>query len=394
MSGASSVLTGQNIGTAKEVFKQKTGTTLQFRTVRGSGNTTVTQTGDEIIVYSTGGTGSINVQNIGSGEGVYDSTSGTTMLFKSITGSGETTVTTSGDTIIVNSIAGGTYNLASPAAICVGGIDVGTVLTGKTAFQLFEELLVPELCGTVTEPSTSISLSASGLYEIGCSLTQTVTGNFNRGCINPQYCSVCDKRSGLPNAYCFAGSGMPSGWQACTSLSASESSGHTVTIGSQTWSVCTRYDAGYAALSNKGNEYCAALPSGTTSAVSSCIIGTYPLFATCSTITTLSKISPLYNMSTANNIAINLASESGGNKQKFEIPCAWLGSPTNRPLCGVCQWNTVSNSWEYPGGSAASSLTLWTASSTSHTVQGNSVGYCQYTYNSTDRASVCIRLVF
>ena len=111
-----------------------------------------------------------------------------------------------------------------------------------------------------------------------------------------------------------------------------------------------------------------------------------------------SKINPPYtkqslqDMSTANNIQINLVSDSGGYKQTFEIPCAWLGAPT-RPLVGVCQFNTVSW-WEYPDGSAGTSLCLWTCSSANETVQGNSIGYCQYTYNGVDRSAVCIKLVF
>jgi hypothetical protein len=187
---------------------------------------------------------------------------------------------------------------------------------------------------------------------------------------------------------------MPSGWQTCVSDFAGETNpSYAVSAGTHTWGICTRYDAGLPALGSKGTQYCSALSSGSTSQVTNTIIGVYPLFATCTDITApLEKISPLYNMSTANNIQINLVAETGGNKQKFEIPCAWLSVP--RPLCGVCQWNTVSSQWEYPGGSAVSSLTLWTASSATETIQGSSIGYCQYTHACSDRDAICIRLVF
>lgn len=176
-------------------------------------------------------------------------------------------------------LSGDTYNLTSPAAIGVGGISVGTVLTGKTAFQLFEELLVPELCGTITAPSLSVSLSTTGIFEVGCVISQTVNADFNRGCINPQYCSVSDKRSGLPNAYCFIGTGMPSGFQSCSSLSASQlNSNYTIISGTQSWTVCTRYDAGYSALGSKGTQYCAALNSGCTTPSSASVTGLYPYY--------------------------------------------------------------------------------------------------------------------
>ena len=285
------------------------------------------------------------------------------------------------------------YTGATPSICTVGGLTSGTELTGKTYTEILQQILVPELCGTITAPSTSISLTESGLLEIGCTLSQAVTGNFNRGCINPQYCSVSPYRSGPANAYCFTGpEDMPSGWQACTALSATATdASYTVVQGTQTWGVCTRYDCGEPALGSEGTEYCAALSSGNTSAASSAVVGAYPLWATCSTIGTISKISPLYNMSSANNIVIQLPAESGGNKQKFEVPCAWL---TSRSLQGVQQYNTVSAQWEYPGGDATSSLSLWTCSAASETVQGNSVGYCQYTHACGDRGGVCIRLVF
>jgi hypothetical protein len=348
LSATTAILGGQNIGGGSEVLVLPvTGTTLGFRTFLGSGDTTVTEVGNTIVIYSSGGTG------------------------------------------------GGTYNLSSPAVCTVGGISAGTALTGKTSFQLFEEILVPELCGAITPPSTSIGLGASGLYEIGCILSQTISGTFSRGLINPQYCSVSAFRSGCANAYSFTGTGMPPGFQACALSPANQTTlGYIVLYGTQSWGVCTRYNAGSPALGSKGTTYCAALASGNTTAASGSIVGVYPLFATTSNIITLTK-QTLQNMSTANNIQINLVAESSPNKQKFEIPCTWLGAPTSRPLTAVCQWNTVSSQWEYPGGTAGTSLAIWTTSSATETVQGIvGIGYCQYTYNSTDRRAVCIRLVF
>jgi len=404
LSGTTAVLRGENIGTGEDVFAESisSGTTLYFKRLRGSGNTQVTTVGDSVVIFTSlsGGTTYITgATNIGSsgGTGVFDSRDDVTLQFRNLVGSGDTSVSLSGDSIVIYTDAGEqTYNLQSPSVIPVGGICAGTVLTGKTAFQLFEELLVPELFGTITAPSRSILMNpASGtLVEIGCLLsTICVTSNFNRGCINPQYCSASDKRSGLPNTYIFTGTQI-AGSYACVDLSVTKCvTGFTVPIGTTSWSASVSYDCGVQPLGSKGTPYCTPLSSGTTTAASGNIVGVYPLFATTSNITTLTQ-QGLQNMSTANNILISLVAESGGNKQKFEIPCAWLGTPTNRNLCGVCQWNTVSSAWEYPGGSAAASLTLWTPSSATETVQGNSVGYCQYTYNSVDRSAVCIRLVF
>ena len=287
LSGTTAVLRGENIGTGEDVFAESisSGTTLYFKRLRGSGNTQVTTVGDSVVIFTSlsGGTTYITgATNIGSsgGTGVFDSRDNVTLQFRNLVGSGDTSVSLSGDSVVIYTDAGeDTYNLSSPAAICVGGICVGTVLTGKTAFELFEELLVPELYGTITEPSLSIGLTCTGCKEIGTVISQTVTGTFSRGVIDPQYCSVSPFRSGCVNAYCFTGTGMPSGWQACVLSPASEiNASYTVISGTQTWSVQAQYDAGFPALGSKGTEYCAALPSGTTSIASGSVCGILPWY--------------------------------------------------------------------------------------------------------------------
>jgi len=287
LSGTTAVLRGENIGTGEDVFAESisSGTTLYFKRLRGSGNTQVTTVGDSVVIFTSlsGGTTYITgATNIGSsgGTGVFDSRDNVTLQFRNLVGSGDTSVSLSGDSIVIYTDAGeDTYNLSSPAAICVGGICVGTVLTGKTAFELFEELLVPELCGSITAPSLSIGLTCTGCKEIGTVISQTVTGTFSRGAINPQYCSVSPFRSGCVNAYCFAGCGMPSGWQSCVlSPGSATNASYIVSAGTQTWSVQAQYDAGFPALGSKGTEYCAALPSGTTSVASGSVCGILPWY--------------------------------------------------------------------------------------------------------------------
>jgi len=399
-----SFTTGSTYSIGGPVYSDKQYQELRFRTLMTSSPNTLKITYDDSFVYVSGATdvitGVSTAANVGTGAGVFKNKVNNILNFKTLVGSGGTAIySNTGNTIVIYSTggsAGGTYNLASPSVIPLGGICAGTVLTGKTSFQLFEELLVPELCGAITAPSTTTSLSASGLYEIGCVLSggssQVVCGTFSRGSINPQYCSISAFRSGCANAYCFVGTGMPSGLQSCALSPASQTiSSYVVSAGTQSWCVNTRYAAGSPALGSKGTQYCAALVSGCTSLSGSSIVGAYPLFATSVSITGLTK-QTLVNMSTSNNILLSLVTESSPDKQKFEIPCAWLSAP--RPLVGVCQWNTVSSQWEYPGGSAACSLNLWSTTGTTETIQGSPIGYCRYTYNSVDRSSVCIRLVF
>lgn len=296
------------------------------------------------------------------------------------------------DNIISGTTSANTYNLLSPAAIEVGGINVGYELTGKTTNCIIQDMLYPELCGTLTAPSTSTSLSETGLYEIGCSLTSVVvTSNFDRGSINPQYESASPYRSGEANAYCFSGLQVVGCYDSTANSLQQTATNHIVTQGNNTWGTYTFYDEGVQPKSNKGEDFDSPLASGDTSpANTASLVGAYPIFATTSSIDTLTK-QTLVNMSTANDVQYTVVTETGGDKQKFQIPCAWL---TARPLVGVCVFSTASNSWEYPGGSAAQSITCWTPSSASQTIQTSSIGYCQYQHNSDDRDSVQIRLVF
>lgn len=294
--------------------------------------------------------------------------------------------------------SGGTYNLDSPSVCPVGGLCVGTTLTGKTAFEILSEILVPVVQPSISpEYSNSIVLSptSGSVCEIGCVIgTLSVTSNFNRGAYVPAYCGGTPFRTGLPTCHIFTGTGV-AGTTGTTSLSVPRSTAsYIVLIGVQSWTTNVAFSAGLQSKSSKGaNSTIPPVASGTSGVQTATITGAYPLFGTTSTINTLTK-QTIQSMSTANNIQINLVAETGGFKQKFQIPCAWLGAPTNRPLNGVCQWNTVSSIWEYPGGSAGSSLLLWNCGAASETIQGNPIGYCEYTFNGVDRSNVCIRLLF
>lgn len=300
------------------------------------------------------------------------------------------------DNLISGLTACTTYSLESPAAVEVGGITVGTVLTGKTSNCLLEEILVPELYQTsVGTPSTSISASCTGIKEIACSISQEITPNYNAGAITPLYCTDNGTtRGGAWNAYSYTGPSLSEGYSGCTSCVINP---YVVTISTQTWNVCTKYDEGACVKGSKGTvnpsyPTVCAQDSNTPASSNASINGVYPVWGTSSSITVLTKQS-LVSMTT-NCVTVGMVVETGGNKQKFEVACSWLASPTNRPLVAVEQWNTVSSAWECPGGSAAASLALWDKTAETENVQSISVGYCQYTHNSTDRDAVTIRLKF
>ena len=173
VSGVTSVINGANVGTGQQVFKQKTGTTLQFRTLVGSGDTVVTTSGNNLVISSTGGTG------------------------------------------------GGTYNLATPATVTVGGVTAGTQLTGCTAFQLFQKMLV------VYQAPTFSSFSIGGItspVEVGCSISGSKS--FSWAFTNPSNVSG--------NTMCILD--ITSGGTLATNISTT--SPQSATIGSKTFGSC------------------------------------------------------------------------------------------------------------------------------------------------------------
>jgi len=279
-----SLTTGTTYNIGGPVYVNKTNQQLHLRTIMSKTNDLIRVSYDDNFVFISGATqtstgttsGTTNAVNIGTGIGLFDSKVNNCLRFNSLLGSGSTALSQVGNTIVVHDAK---YNLNSPATCTVGGITIGTALTGKTVFQLFQDILAPELFGTLTAPSTSILLSPSGTFEIGCSISSlNITGCFNRGSISPQYCSTSPFRSGTANKYCFTGSQV-AGLYVCSGSSVVKTANnYVVSGGSQTWSVDTTYNSGIQPKGSGGSNYCSPLSSGTTSFASSSISGILPWY--------------------------------------------------------------------------------------------------------------------
>lgn len=287
-------------------------------------------------------------------------------------------------------------SLAMPAA--VGGIPAGTKvydLQGDSLRSILNDLLFPTVNPTYVAPSGSFTDNVANLQEIGAMINPQFTASFSRGQILVSG-NFQDYRSGLPNQYVFTDASANTLLidASSTSLSNVQTvNNYLVKIGTQSFTSTISYDAGPQPYDNKGNPYGTPLSAGSVGAYSTSFEGVYPLFATTVDITTMTKQS-LVSMSTPGTITLSMAAESGGNKQAFEVPDAWIGAPTNNPLTGIRTYNSVSGNYDYQGGSAASSLTYWPSSDSSENIQGYSVPYTRYTYNGTDRSSISIRLEF
>lgn len=267
----------------------------------------------------------------------------------------------------------------------VGGIVKGDFFfsSGKTFQETMEQMFYPIINPTFINLSLSFSDDADDLYEIGTVPTIDFTAAFNRGAINLD--SVFqDYRSGLPNTYYYGGPGLPASVFNTALTDIQTIDAIPIVQGTMSWTCYVRYDQGPQPKNNKGGNYDNPLPAGDTSIQTLTTEGVYPLFATSVLITTMTKQS-LVSMLTGNNIEIDLVAETGGSKQSFEIPVAWLSA---RPLQDIATYNTMSGNWDSTG------LSKWVSSDITETVQGSNISYKQYTYTGSDRAVVKIRLIF
>jgi len=101
--------------------------------------------------------------------------------------------------------------------------------------------------------------------------------------------------------------------------------------------------------------------------------GSYPYFWTSIDIITLTKqtLLPITN----SYFPVNMVAETWGDKYKADF------ESINVAITGIEFFNTISWSWEWMWGSKANSLTLWTTSSVTQTVQWNIINYTRFTHN-------------
>lgn len=243
----------------------------------------------------------------------------------SITGGTQLTSKTYVDEAILAVSTGGSiiYSGATPASVAVGGIIIGYQLTGKTANQILENLLVPTLNPTLTAPSiSSFTQSLTATQEIGVSVTPSFTTNFSRGSINPQYTSASPFRSGTPTRYEYSGSGnLRTVTSSATSNTSAATGATTLVEGTNTWSVFVKYDAGVQPKNSSGGNFSTPLASGATSTSNVSITGRYLRFfgptASNPTDSASTRALPSSALQTANVMTFTL--NTGTIEQKFAV---------------------------------------------------------------------------
>lgn len=271
------------------------------------------------------------------------------------------------------SVSGETlYTNTDLTEITVGGIEVGSTFEDMTMKEMWDALLYPELYPNLTNPSLNFTSSITGLREIGEEIALIeFEATFNQGTISPAY-TTSGLRSGLPIRYIYTGTDLTT--QVSSGLGDSKSiSLYEVVAGAQNWTCQVEYEEGEQPLSNKGNTYDDPLPSGVTATRTVTITGVYPFFATTASISSQAK----QTLALPSNTywEVDMVKEEGSDKQSVSFHDSFPA------ITGVEFFNTVSNTWEWIGGSKSNSIATFTISADTKTVQGNSEDYVRYTHN-------------
>lgn len=285
--------------------------------------------------------------------------------------------------------------------------DALTVIKGATVgaqLRAIDLEIHPIVNPTYQVPTLALALSVSTLQKIGQTITFNVVATFNRGAILLGATHQND-RAGLPDIYTFVGEKLDGAtliggsWLKLVESNALVVSAPVTnllldTLGNMTFECQVYHLIGAQPLNSRGQNYGAQLPAGDIPSLDTVKVTmrvVLPLYATIGSISTIGEIATLYNDSSANNIVMVMAPESGGNKQRFEIPKMWNDA---RPLKGIQVLDAFTNQYAYPGGTQAASLAQWAQSTTSHVFNSVAHDYIRFTHSGPDRNTTSIRLIF
>lgn len=266
------------------------------------------------------------------------------------------------------------------STVDIGGIKKDTTFTNKTNAQLWDELLNKELFPTLTGPSSSFSSTVTGLKEVGETIDSIrFTSTFNRGSINPQYKSDTPYRAGLPTNRAFEGTDL-AGNDTSDSLTIEKTiSSYTVVKGAQSWSCTVSYGIGTQPKTNKGGTKDAngnkmtPLPAGTLEKKSVSITGTYPFFATTSSITATTKQSLVkLDLDNPKTIKAAMVGCTDTNFWVLEVPACWTITNVTGAASGQL------------GGNATNAVAQWTKTNITKEIQGNNIKYYKYAYGANN----------
>lgn len=152
------VNTGSNRGTGEDVFVEKIGTDLQFKTVKAGAGILLTSNDDELTITNTADAlGEANTaENLGGGTPLYDSKVGASLRFRSLLG---------GTGISISSVSGGATTITNTnpgEANTAANLGTGTGVYGsKVGAELRFKSIKAGTNIAITSDSTSLTINST-----------------------------------------------------------------------------------------------------------------------------------------------------------------------------------------------------------------------------------------
>lgn len=155
IAGTGEINTGVNLGTGIELFREKSGVNLNFRTLVAGANTTIGSSASVITISSASTSGETNTaENLGSGIGVYREKTGTALLFKSLSPGNYITIASAASEITI-----GTEAEQNTAANLGTGIEL---FREKSGAQLNFRTLIAGTNTTITSATSAVTINSTG----------------------------------------------------------------------------------------------------------------------------------------------------------------------------------------------------------------------------------------
>lgn len=154
ISAISEQINGQNVGTGARVFKEKSGSDLIFRKIKAGNNVTVTENTDDIEIAATSDVS--NAQNVGTGEGVFRDKISGVLNFKSLKAGANISITSNDNEIEINATASGSVTGAQNVG------DGAAVFKNQVAGDLIFRKIKAGANVTITENEDDVEISVTG----------------------------------------------------------------------------------------------------------------------------------------------------------------------------------------------------------------------------------------
>lgn len=273
--------------------------------------------------------------------------------------------------------------LAMPNA--VGGIAKGTkisALEGKTYDEMFDDLLFPTVNPTFSAPTASIKWNGySSTQEVGATgpTASSFTTSYSAGQITLNGVKQANRGGAqdAANSFIYVNNDANN-----KTLPAK------VTLGNTTFKYRAAFAEGPQPKNNKGGDYGSPLAAGTVDSAAVTLNGTYPWYASTVGVTASNPVAKQTLVAWNATAGAMYTGDAGFTLEASGTVPQVIKVPNSRTITNMEMYDTGAEKWK------AVSLSVWSTSTETISVNGTDVTYTVYTYNSASRGQVKLRIKF